>query len=231
MFISTVKKRKVLQRPQKLETLFDTSSRAAFTIPTTDDDEDIRLNADEMRPDTDVVDFDSYPLGDCDYNDISRYSKTAASCKEAGCQLAENGRMSEAVTKWQEGLLFSPRDHVLHELTAQGFLFLDRNLLALRSAERAVELCPLWTEGLLTLARAQREIGELEASLGTYQKIIGVDSAHKEAILEVNSLKPLLESLTKRREELIQIVEASISPDEIEANTCILNLSSRAQVG
>jgi tetratricopeptide (TPR) repeat protein len=233
MFISTVKKRKVLERPERLEALFDASSTAAFTIPTADDDDakDIQLNADEMRPVTDIVDFDSYPLGDCHFSDVSRFSKNAASCKEAGCQLAESGRMSEAVTKWQEGLLFSPGDHILHELTAQGFLFLDRNLPALRSAERAVELCPLWTEGLLTLARAQRELGELEASLETYQRIIDIDSVHKEAALEVKSLTPLLASLAKRREELLQKVEASVSPDEIEANTCILNLCSRAQVG
>jgi tetratricopeptide (TPR) repeat protein len=232
MFISTVKKRKVLERPERLEALFDASSTAAFTIPTADDDAKvIQLNADEMRPVIDIVDFDSYPLGDCDFGDVSKFSKNAASCKEAGCQLAESGRMSEAVTKWQEGLLFSPGDHILHELTAQGFLFLDRNLPALRSAERAVELCPLWTEGLLTLARAQRELGELEASLETYQRIIEIDSVHKEAALEVKSLTPLLASLAKRREELLQKVEASVSPDEIEANTCILNLCSRAQVG
>ena len=228
MFVSTVKKRKVLERPQRLEALFDASSTGAFTIPTSDDDaKDVQLETGPLR---DSVDFDSYPLGDFDSNNVDRFSKNAASCKEAGCKLAESGRMSEAVTKWQEGLLFSPRDHVLHELTAQGFLILDRNLPALRSAERAVELCPLWTEGLLTLARAQRELGELEASLETYQKVIELDSAHKEAILEIKSLGPLLAALAKRREELLQKVEASISPDEIEANTCILNLSSRAQV-
>lgn len=234
MLISTVKKRKVLERPQGLEALFDSSSVAAFAIPTggdsSNDATDIRLTADETRSFVDVGDYDSYPLEDCSSNNLSRFAQTAALCKASGCQLAESGRMSEAVTKWQEGLLFCPQDHELHELTAQGFLFLDRNLPALRSAERAVELSPLWTEGLLTLARAQREIGELEASLRSYHKIIEIDGKHSDAMQEIKNLTPLLASLAIRREELLHKVEASTSPDEIEANTCILNLSSRAQV-
>ena len=139
--------------------------------------------------------------------------------------------MKEAVTKWQEGLFFCPSDHLLHELTAQGFLALDQNLLALKSALRAVEIFPDWPEGLLTLARTQREIGELEASVQTYMAVLELDKKNVEALQEIKDLEPLLTQLTERKKVLLDNVVGSSTPDEVEANTCILNLSTRVQIG
>ena len=154
----------------------------------------------------------------------------AISCREIGCILAEEGKMTRALTKWHEGLFFCPNDHLLHELTAQGFLSLNKNLLALKSALRAVEICPNWTEGLLTLARTQREIGEVEASRETYSRVLEIDPWNTIAIQEMKDLELLLIQLNKRKQELVENVHSSSTPDEIEANTCILNLSTRVRI-
>ena len=219
MRVSAQKKRKVLVRPNELNGIFDTAINKESFEGITDSIAVYHYKEDCLNEEA--------PIDEEVANDFV----VAASCKEKGCALAQQGKMSEAVTKWQEGLLFSPNDHLLHELTAQGFLSLDRNLLALKSAERAVELCPLWTEGLLTLARVQRELGELEASMETYRGVLELDNKNSEATIEMNELTPLLASLATRREILLQKVEASRSLDETEANTCILNLARRARVG
>ena len=230
MRVAAQKKRKVLVKPNELEGIFDATS---VSSPALIKHSVSPADRDNFKP------FAEFADGDIIYQEDTTSSTeqlahnfvVAATCKEKGCALAQQGKMSEAVTKWQEGLQFSPNDHLLHELTAQGFLSLDRNLLALKSAERAVELCPLWTEGLLTLARVQRELGEVEASLETYRGVLELDTKNSEATIEMNELTPLLASLAKRREILLLKVEESCSLDETEANTCILNLARRARVG
>ena len=232
--VAAQKKRKVLVKPNELDGIFDASSVSSpaslnLSVPAT--------NIENSTCPMDVADIVISYQQEC-FNQSTPSTEemvydfeVAAACREKGCALAQQGKMSEAVTKWQEGLLFSPNDHLLHELTAQGFLSLDRNLLALKSAERAVDLCPRWTEGLLTLARVQRELGELEASLETYKGVLELDSKNSEAAAEMKELTPLLASLAQRREILLQKVEESSSSDETEANTCILNLARRARVG
>lgn len=230
MRVAAQKKRKVLVKPNELEGIFDATSVSSPALikhsVSTADGENSEPRAELTNGDI-IYHEEAAPSTE----QLAHNLAVAATCKEKGCALAQQGKMSEAVTKWQEGLLFSPNDHLLHELTAQGFLSLDRNLLALKSAERAVELCPLWTEGLLTLARVQRELGEVEASLETYRGVLELDTKNSEAIIEMNELTPLLASLAKRREILLLKVEESCSLDETEANTCILNLARRARVG
>lgn len=234
MRVAAQKKRKVLVKPNELDGIFDASSVSSpaflkLSVPAT--------NRENSAYSTEVAGGPISYEEECSNEaapsteEMVHDFEVAAACREKGCALAQQGKMSEAVTKWQEGLQFSPNDHLLHELTAQGFLSLDRNLLALKSAERAVELCPLWTEGLLTLARVQRELGELLASLETYRGVLELDTKNSEATAEMNELTPLLASLAQRREILLQKVEESSSVDETEANTCILNLARRARVG
>ena len=222
MKLSLSKKRKILKWPLHLDSLF-TDRPTDFSI--NEDCHNTELSDEYANTKPQAV----YPEGGS-MSLVENASMRALSCKEMGCDLAGRGRMSEAITKWQEGVLFSPQDHLLHELLAQGFLSLDRNMLALRAANRAVELCPMWTEGLLTLARVQRELGELVSSSETYQRIITMEPKNAFALQEMSDLQPLLLSLTERRKELLMKVQSSTSQDETEANTCILNLSMRARV-
>lgn len=233
MKIAAQKKRKFQEKSTKIAGVFDSISNdniAEFAI------ENVALGAHEGP-------LISKQLSELNLTRIEDFNSTkqvqtdkdhpiaiAISCRERGCILAEEGNMTAALTRWQEGIFFCPNDHLLHELTAQGFLSLNRNLLALKSALRAVEICPDWTEGLLTLARTQREIGELEASRKTYLRVLGIDERNTIAIQEIRDLQPLLIQLNKRKQELIENVQSSITPDEIEANTCILNLSTRVRI-
>ena len=228
MNLSIQKKRKILEKPKKLGGVFGSTDHLLVNEVESYDEDSIMTQAavaDGMDTTAESTSVRSIQKVEYDAKVI------ATQCREKGCLLAEEGRMSEALTKWQEGLFFCPSDHLLHELSAQGFLALDRNLLALKSAVRAVEICPYWTEGLLTLARTQREIGELETSFETYSRVLQIDMKNIQAIQEVKDLQPLLTQLSTRKEELLSNVLASSNPDEVEANTCILNLSTRFRVG
>lgn len=233
MNIAAPKKRKFLEKPKKLNGIFDSASNdeiaclqiqnAALGVP------------DGLIITRELSNLFIKSIGVTEITEqlrkvTDRATAVATLCREKGCILAEEGKMNEALTKWQEGLFFCPNDHLLHELTAQGLLSLDRNLLALKSALRAVDICPDWTEGLLTLARTQREIGELEASRETYSRVLEVDKRNAIAIQELKDLEPLLLQLCRRKRELMENVQSSCTPDDIEANTCILNLSTRVRV-
>jgi hypothetical protein len=168
--------------------------------------------------------------------------RRAFACKELGCEAAEQGDFANAMKHWQEGLFFEPDNYLLHELMAQGLLQAEQWVLAVKSAERAVAIAPTWADGHLTLARAQREMGELECAFSSYQrtsallKIGGiapggysVDAAAAiELVEEMNDTQRLMLELQRLRQEHLDHVHTSASEAEIEANKCIYHLTSRA---
>lgn len=192
----SLKKRKVLQRPKDLRGIFETSSvdknlmdneihtsGSVVALNEDPDSESLVINNQLSGMNLEVDQGDHRGMSKEKEPNFNKDSIRAIECRGKGCLLAEEGKMSEAVTKWQEGLLFSPDDYLLHELTAQGFMSLDQNLLALKSALRAVEICPTWSEGLLTLARTQRELGEMEESFDTYQRVLLLDKKNAEVCI------------------------------------------------
>lgn len=141
-----IRKRKVLEKPKKMNgmNVFSETEETIFFSPETMDETiTTSMNIDNAEISSELV----IEEGVQNLNIISihttttsiqnkRYMDRANVCRESGCNLAAEGKMSEAITKWQEGLFFSPNDFLLHELTAQGFLSLDQNILALKSAFR-----------------------------------------------------------------------------------------------
>jgi tetratricopeptide (TPR) repeat protein len=194
--LSLNKKRKVLERPKDLSGIFDDTLTVNENMMENDsqksgsdvitnvnpDSESLIISKQLSEMNLEVDQNDNRDKGTEQRSKFKEDSLRAIACREKGCLLAEEGKMSEAVTKWQEGLFFSPDDYLLHELTAQGFMSLDQNVLALKSALRAVEICPTWSEGLLTLARTQRELGEMEESFDTYQRVLLLDKKNAEVL-------------------------------------------------
>lgn len=106
-------------------------------------------------------------------------------------------------------------------------------LQAVHYAEKAVQIAPEWSEGYLTLSRAQREFGEPEIALETIQKgiTLGLSALDGSVNQEVDELLLICSTLEQRREEIkhsiAKCVEQKSHP---EAEICMLHLLPRAKV-
>ena len=152
---------------------------------------------------------------------------------------------------------------LLHELKAQAYMELDMLMDAIRGfiidgdifhsfmlliyvygtcdteANSAVESCSRWPEGLLTLGRCQREIGEIELSIVTYESLVAIlkengsssssssgggsitsSSLQLEDVMqEMVEVKSLADELKKRRQlqlKQLQDMPSSATPAERE---------------
>ena len=104
--------------------------------------------------------------------------------QQEGNSLAEDGKYSTAIQRWDQALALTPDTAALYELKAQvgilyikisfgvvaaadtvmglqAFLALNNTWPAVQSATKAVELDQEWPDGHLTLARAQLNYGEV----------------------------------------------------------------------
>ncbi|XP_071768086.1 tetratricopeptide repeat protein 33 [Centroberyx gerrardi] len=92
--------------------------------------------------------------------------------KEEGAALAEQGRHWEAVKKWDEAIQLTPDDPLLYEMKSQVLTTLQEVFPAVKAAEMAVKLRPLWWEGWQTLGRAQLNLGEVDLAVRSFQVAI-----------------------------------------------------------
>ncbi|KAM3600336.1 uncharacterized protein V6R79_021666 [Siganus canaliculatus] len=91
---------------------------------------------------------------------------------DEAAQLAEQGRHREAVKKWDEAIQLTPDNPVLYEMKSQVLSILQEGFPAVKAAEMAVKLRPLWWEGWQTLGRAQLNMGELDLAVRSFQVAI-----------------------------------------------------------
>ncbi|XP_061911084.1 tetratricopeptide repeat protein 33 [Entelurus aequoreus] len=88
---------------------------------------------------------------------------------DEGTQLVEQGRHWEAIKKWDEAIQMTPDNPVLYEMKAQVLTILHEVFPAVKAAETAAKLRPLWWEGWQTLGRAQLSLGEVDLALRSFQ--------------------------------------------------------------
>lgn len=92
--------------------------------------------------------------------------------KDEGAVLAEQGRNWEAVKKWDDAIQLTPDNPELYEMKSQVLTILQEVFPAVKAAEMAVKLRPLWWEGWQTLGRAQLNLGEVELAVRSFQVAI-----------------------------------------------------------
>ncbi|KAK8800864.1 hypothetical protein WA588_001695, partial [Blastocystis sp. NMH] len=93
---------------------------------------------------------------------------------EQGVQAAESGDMGKALSLLSHAVVLNDKDYKTYEMIAQIHLLQDRPFGAVKYALKSVALKPDWCEGYITLARAQREMGEVDLSLDSYKKAISL---------------------------------------------------------
>ncbi|XP_068609192.1 tetratricopeptide repeat protein 33 [Brachionichthys hirsutus] len=89
--------------------------------------------------------------------------------REEGEQLAERGRHWEAIKKWDEAVQLTPDNPDLYEMKSQVLTILQEVFPAVKEAEMAVKLRPLWWVGWQTLGRAQLNLGEVDLAVRSFQ--------------------------------------------------------------
>eukprot|EP01039_Chlorochromonas_danica_P004948 gene4948-5431_t len=147
--------------------------------------------------------------------------------REEGCTLAEEGHFQEAIGLWRKASMITPNDHRLHELKAQGYLALDQPMEAILCAEQAVELAPQWVDGLQSLARCQREVGEVALSLATYTTAHKLDPENTELAQEMAEVRRLVNQLEERRKIFLEKLKQSNTDEGAEVARCFYHLSAR----
>ncbi|XP_060198365.1 uncharacterized protein LOC132627187 [Lycium barbarum] len=106
---------------------------------------------------------------------------TVESFQQLGNKLAEEGKYSEALGKWESALLLMPDRAILHEQKAQILLELGETWKALKAATRATELEPSWGEAWVTLGRAQLNYGEPDSAIESLDRALAIKPDSVEA--------------------------------------------------
>lgn len=122
--------------------------------------------------------------------------------KTMGCELAERGEegdMRKALNHFDEGILLQPTNHFLWDLKSQLLLYFDKCLPAIEAAEEVVRLSPSWAEGWVTLARAQREFGEIELAFDSMRRASTLHPGHAEYLSEQAEMESVVMNLQRAR--------------------------------
>jgi tetratricopeptide (TPR) repeat protein len=90
--------------------------------------------------------------------------------QEEGQTLAEAGRFRDAISRWQQAIELTPGRAVLYELQAQCWMELGELFDAVRCAEQATMVDPMWPEAHLTLGRSRLNFGEIEMGLASLRR-------------------------------------------------------------
>ncbi|GAV79040.1 TPR_1 domain-containing protein/TPR_11 domain-containing protein, partial [Cephalotus follicularis] len=98
----------------------------------------------------------------------------AHSFQAQGNKLAQEGKFSEALGKWEAALNLMPENAVLHEQKAQILLEIGDTWNALKAVTRATELEPSWAEAWITLGRAQLNFGEPDCAIESFDKALEI---------------------------------------------------------
>jgi tetratricopeptide (TPR) repeat protein len=135
-----------------------------------------------------------------------------------------------ALSMWNKALQLFPDEYYVLEMKAQVLLAMGELIPAVKAATRATELAPLWLGALLTLARIQRELGEAERALVSYERVMHLDPGNEEAATEYEEIKRVVDDIVRMKSRFEQSLGACAGKDDAEVVRCQMNLSSRARV-
>ena len=177
-----------------------------------------------------------------DDEEVREQQKQVAKWYTKAIELAESQEYIQALGYFERVLLFQPANHLVHEYKAQIYLELEMYLEALKAIETSIQCNSSWYISYLTLARCQREVGELALSFESFQKCRDLylstkrnqpeatpDPFLKELSSEIKEVEHLLSQLQEKQTFYQKKLEASESDDMKEINSCFYHLSLRAR--
>ncbi|XP_061901254.1 LON peptidase N-terminal domain and RING finger protein 3-like [Entelurus aequoreus] len=159
--------------------------------------------------------------------------------REGNCLYAEK-KMQAALEKYNQAILIAPTDHILFSNRSQIHSSLNNYNMALRDAEMACRLTPLWSKGHVRRAQALVSLGRTEEALREYLLCLSIEPYCKLARNEANKLlSDLLAPVTNQVPEHIAdfpnflpsrgLIKSSISaPSQIVGPTPLSPVSNVA---
>lgn len=156
--------------------------------------------------------------------------------RQEGNTLAEAGRYVAALQRWDQALQITPQNYVLHELKAQILMEMGsgHDFQAIQSASEAVKNAPEWPPGLVTLARAQVNFGELSLAANNYRKALAILSStngdKEEATEELEQVCALLREQEALFHQSSLDTNASLNEKNIQENEKVLEHSCGASI-
>ncbi|KAL3692838.1 hypothetical protein R1sor_006489 [Riccia sorocarpa] len=133
---------------------------------------------------------------------------------EEGNVLAEEGKLGEALGKWETAIFLTPQKALLHEQKAQALLEIGKTWGAVQAATSATQLEPTWTDAWVTLARAQLNYGEPYLAVESARTALTLDPTHGDANIELERAQFLASRQRQAtRDSAAMNVEAVALPD------------------
>lgn len=115
--------------------------------------------------------------------------------KSKADSLAENEDFSNALTYYKIAINKDPNNYKIHESIAQILLELGEFFEAIKEATKSIEIAPEWGDGFITLARSQRNYGEIDLALKSFEKGLSFIENKDEYIEELQEIKDLIRVL------------------------------------
>ena len=103
-----------------------------------------------------------------------------ARLKQEGVTLAEDDKFWQAITRWDVALSINAEDATVFEMKAQALINLHEWIVAIKAAEKTVQLKPNWWVGYQTLGRAQMGIGEVKLAMRSFQMALHLNPVDEE---------------------------------------------------
>ena len=183
---------------------------------------------------------------------------------DRGSALAEQGQLAAALREWARGLELETRSASasgsetvaaasagkrpellgrLHEHSAQVLMELEEYWRALAHAERSVVARPDWHIGLLTLARARRECGEVFGAQQAYHSALRAASllpaVTPQELQDIKLELAEIDVIAARLSVALSAERASLEEQDVSVQskaqtqvlTCQMNLKLRCLVG
>ena len=100
--------------------------------------------------------------------------------KQEGVTLAEDEKFWQAIDRWDNALVINAEDATVFEMKAQALINLHEWIVAIKAAEKSVELRPNWWVAHQTLGRAQMGIGEVRLALRSFKVALHLNPDNEE---------------------------------------------------
>ncbi|XP_028272302.1 LON peptidase N-terminal domain and RING finger protein 3-like [Parambassis ranga] len=132
----------------------------------------------ECRDSSRIADVQSYRVNVVLSNLLAKWFPTlhqAGRLRREGNGLYAEKKMEEALEKYNQAILIAPMDHILFSNRSQIHSSLKHYEKALRDAEIACRLMPLWSKGHVRKAQALVSLGRTEEALREYLVCLSIE--------------------------------------------------------
>merc|ERR1712087_211737 len=141
----------------------------------------------------------------------------AEEARQEGNQLFKEGKFAEAVQKYEEAMRRNPKDHVPYSNRAACYQKLMEWQLALKDADKCVEMEPTFVKGWSRKAGIHFYLKEYHKALDAYNTILKIEPENEEAKTQVEQVLAAVNSADQSGEVDKERQARAMADPEIQA--------------